>query len=159
MKSENIEYSKTISDSDSKHMPSIFTCREIKIDQVLKLLHCRLYKPDLALKIIKASPQAYLDTWTKREKELYNAGFKRHFSAIRLIAKEIGPTKSHKDVVDYHYRYKIPDQFRRYQDKKRELAKRMLDCAEKHRLGEFLSAESSQVVSNSSNGSKKYHSW
>lgn len=40
-------------------------------------------------------------------------------------------TKSHKDVVDYHYRFKIPDQFRKYQDKKREQAKKMMESAER----------------------------
>jgi len=36
-------------------------------------------------------------------------------------------------VVDYHYRFKIPDQFRRYQDKKREQAVRMMECIEARR--------------------------
>lgn len=160
MKSNEIEVSRSIPPKlNRKHLPSNFTCREIKMDEILKLLHDKAYNTDAALKAIKASPQAYLDSWSKREIELYNVGFKRHFSAIRLIAKGIGPTKSHKEVVDYHYRYKIPDQFRRYQDQKRELAKRMLDCIEKHRLGEYLSTESSQFVNNASNGTKKLQNW
>jgi hypothetical protein len=161
MKNKDIELLRTVPpDLDPRHLPSGFTCREIRVDQVLKLLHDKSYNIDLALKVIKASPHIYLDNWTRREKEMYNIGFKRHYSAIRLIAKEIGPTKTHKDVVDYHYRYKIPDQFQRYQDKKRELARKMLDCIEKHRLGELSSAETPQTVNNTSgSGPKKFHSW
>jgi ELM2 domain. len=162
MKNKNIDHTRIVPpDLDSRRMPSSsFKCREIKTDQVLKLLHDKSYNTEHALKVIKASPQIYLDNWTRREKELYNAGFKRHYSAIRLIAKEVGPTKTHKDVVDYHYRYKIPYQFQRYQDKKRELARRMLDCVEKHRMGDLSSAGTPQFVNNSSgSGPKKFHSW
>ena len=160
MKENDIEITRNVSSKlDPKHLPSNFTCREFNMDQILKLLHDKSYKTDLALHAIKASPKSYLFIWTKEDKELYNAGFKRHFSAIRFISKGMGPTKTNKDVVDYHYRFKIPDQFRRYQDKKREQARRMLDCVEKHRLDEYLSPESAQSVNNAGNGSKKIQNW
>jgi hypothetical protein len=102
----------------------------------------------------------FLFIWTKEEKEMYDAGFKRHFSAIRFITKGISSDKKHMDVVDYHYRFKIPDQFRRYQDKKREQARRMLDCIEKQKMDEYISSETSQAASNATNGSKKrIQSW
>ena len=129
------------------------------MDQILKLLHDKAYDADAALNAIEVSPQMFLFIWTKEEKEMYDAGFKRHFSAIRFITKGISSDKKHMDVVDYHYRFKIPDQFRRYQDKKREQARRMLDCIEKQKMDEYISSETSQAASNATNGSKRIQSW
>ena len=160
MKEKQIEITRTVPDDlDQKHLPSDFTCREVNMDQIMKVLHDKSYNVDSALKSIKSSPQMYLSAWAKEDKVLYNAGFKKHFSAIRLISKSMGGNKKHKDVVDYHYRFKIPDQFRRYEDKKREEARRMLDCVEKHCLGEYLSTETAQAVSNAVNGMKKIQNW
>jgi hypothetical protein len=144
---------------DPKHLKSKFTCREFNMDQILKLFHDKNYNINAALKAIRGSPQSYLMIWTEEDKDLYNAGFKRHFSAIRFISKDMGLTKKDKEVVDYHYRFKIPDQFRRYQDKKREQARHMLEVVENHRLGKYLSAETAQSINNSTNGSKKIHNW
>lgn len=157
MKDKGIITSRTIPiNIDPKHLQSNFFSREINVDQLLKLLNDKGFETQTALKAIRASPLTYLMIWTKEEIELYNAGFKRHFSAIRSITKDMGSTKNHKEVVDYHYRFKIPDQFRRYQDKKREQARRMLDCVEKHRLEEYLPTESAQA---STIGTKKINNW
>lgn len=160
MKERDVEMNRKVPlNIDPKHLKSKFTCREFNMDQILKLLHDKNYNPNLALKTLRASPQSYLMIWTKEDKELYNAGFKRHFSAIRFISKDMGLTKKDKEVVDYHYRFKIPDQFRRYQDKKREQARRMLEVVENHRLGGYLSTETAQAVSNATNSTKKIHNW
>ena len=160
MKRKNIEFDRDVPlNLDPKHLPSKFTCREFNMDQILKLLHDKAYDADAALNAIEVSPQMFLFIWTKEEKEMYDAGFKRHFSAIRFITKGISSDKKHMDVVDYHYRFKIPDQFRRYQDKKREQARRMLDCIEKQKMDEYISSETSQAASNATNGSKRIQSW
>jgi hypothetical protein len=116
-------------------------CREFNIDQIFKVLHEKAYNISHALKAIQESPETYLYIWTKEEKVLYDIGFKRHYNAIRFITKGLGESKNHKDVVDYFYRFKIPDQFRSYQDQKRDQAKRILECVEKHRRDEYLSPE------------------
>ena len=160
MKERNFELTRDVPlNLDPNHLPSDFTCRELNMDQILKLLHEESYSTDAALKAIKASPQMFIFIWTKEEKEMYDAGFKRHFSAIRLISKGMSSLKKHMDVVDYHYRFKIPDQFRRYQDKKREQARRMLDSIEKQRMEEYISTDTSLAASNATNGSKKSLSW
>lgn len=115
--------------------------REFNIDQIFKVLHEKAYNTSRALKAILVSPETYLHIWTKEEKVLYDIGFKRHYNAIRFITKGLGESKNHKDVVDYFYRFKIPDQFRSYQDQKRDQARRILECVEKHRRDEYLSPE------------------
>jgi len=160
MKERNIGFTSDIPPNvDPNHLPSNCTCREFNLDRILKLLHEKSYSTDVALKAIKASPQTFIFIWTKEEKEMYDAGFKRHFSAIRLISRGMSSLKTHMEVVDYHYRFKIPEQFRRYQDKKREQARRMLDCIEKQRMDEYVSSETSQAASNATNGSKKMLNW
>lgn len=71
--------------------------------------------------------------WTLSERARYNEGFRHHQGALRRIAKTLAPAKSMQDVVDYHFRCKIPDQFRQYQEKKREIAVRIVECMEEKR--------------------------
>jgi hypothetical protein len=49
------------------------------------------------------------------------------------IAKTLASGKSTPDVVDYHFRFKIPDQFWQRQEKKREIAFRIVECMEEKR--------------------------
>jgi len=80
-----------------------------------------------------------------------------------MIAKDVN-SKNFKDVVDYHYRFKIPDQFRRYQEKKREQAKRMLDVVEARRFQETVKLSGNEELGGSrhgtsSSGPKKVRNW
>jgi histone deacetylase complex regulatory component SIN3 len=56
--------------------------------------------------------------WTKNEKSLFDAGFKKHAGQLRHISLGL-PSKSTSEVIDYHYRFKIPSQYRKYVEKKR----------------------------------------
>mmetsp|Transcript_14988 Transcript_14988/g.18281 ORF Transcript_14988/g.18281 Transcript_14988/m.18281 type:complete len:739 (+) Transcript_14988:189-2405(+) len=143
--------------SDNGRKASLCAYREINIDDLLLLLHDHNYNTKSALRGLKKFPQDYLFVWTKEDKELYNAGFQRHSNNLHCISKSIGENKNHKDVVDYHYRFSIPTQFKRFQDKKREDARRMFECGERFRLEEYLS-EGGQV-NNGTNGSKKSQLW
>jgi hypothetical protein len=107
--------------------------RECKIDELLTALKEHNYNPKAALAYVKAHPREYLTIWTEKERESFNSVFRRHSGSLRMISKALAGTKTFKDVVDYHYRFKIPDQFRRYQEKKREQAVRMMECLEKRR--------------------------
>ena len=55
-----------------------------------------------------------------------------------MISKNIDFSKGVKEVIDYHYRFKIPDQFRRYQEKKRDQSVRMMECIETRRYHDSL---------------------
>lgn len=137
--------------------------REINVDDLIYLLHDHNYNTASALKGLKKFPEEYLFIWTKEDKALYNAGFQNHSSNLHLISKNVAISKKqkgiHKDVVDYHYRFKIPDQFKRFQDLKREQARRMLEAGERLRLNEYLSEGGYQNGHSSTNGTKKSQQW
>lgn len=140
--------------------------REFNKDGILSLLHeCQYDASDALVALAKAPPEKYLTLWTKEEQELYNAGFQTHLNSLLQISKGI-KSKSHKDVIDYHYRFKIPDQFRKYERKKLEQAQRMMECIEHRRSDEVMkrlrgSSNDSQIMytGGGSNGPRKYHEW
>ncbi len=106
--------------------------REFNIDALLRNLHVSNYNVDAAIAAIEASPKDYLVAWSPHEKARFNTGFRRYSGSLRAIYKGMGD-KSLSDVIDYHYRFKIPDQFRKIQERKREQAIRMLECIETKR--------------------------
>mmetsp|Transcript_23656 Transcript_23656/g.49273 ORF Transcript_23656/g.49273 Transcript_23656/m.49273 type:complete len:651 (-) Transcript_23656:46-1998(-) len=59
--------------------------------------------------------------WTKNEKSLFDAGFKKHSGQLRNISLGL-PSKSTSEVIDYHYRFKIPSQYRKYVEKKQSMS-------------------------------------
>merc|ERR1712157_392874 len=64
----------------------------------------------------------YLDSlWAYSDQRAFHSSFRQYCGALRNIQKQ-NPKKSHKEVIDYFYRFKIPDQFRKFQEKKREQA-------------------------------------
>lgn len=75
--------------------------------------------------ITSETPLSYSDPspklvlfWTKNEKTLFDAGFKKHSGQLRNISLGL-PSKSTCEVIDFHYRFKIPSQYRKYVEKKR----------------------------------------
>jgi hypothetical protein len=112
--------------------------RECKLDSLIELLHSKEYNVEEALKAVRESPHEYVTAWTKAERLLFDSGFRRYSGSLRMIRANSLSTKSFKDIVDYHYRFKIPDQFRRYQDKKREHAVRMMEIIENRRTEESI---------------------
>ena len=128
--------------------------KECSADAILEILSDHDYDTDKALTAIKADFDSISVGWSRVEKEFFDDGFRRHQGALRLIARSIGPTKSIPDVIDYYYRYKIPDQFRKYQDKKREQAVKMVECIESRKYHESLSNNEN----NGSNGGGKHWS-
>ena len=107
--------------------------RECKLDKLIELLHTKEYKIEEALKRVMSSPHDYVTVWSQTERDLFDSGFRRYSGSLRLIAANSVVSKNFKDVVDFHYRYMIPGQFRRYQDKKREHAVRMMEIIENRR--------------------------
>mmetsp|Transcript_87023 Transcript_87023/g.130488 ORF Transcript_87023/g.130488 Transcript_87023/m.130488 type:complete len:615 (-) Transcript_87023:44-1888(-) len=107
--------------------------RECDSDAILAILNKMNYDTTAALAAIETNPRDFLTVWSIQEKELFNSGFRRYSGSLRMIYKGIAPSKDFKQVIDYHYRFKIPDQFRIFQDKKREQAVRMMECIETRR--------------------------
>lgn len=85
-----------------------------------------------ALGVVSASPREFVTVWTPQDKNVFDNAFRRYSGSLRAIYKGMG-NKNLQDVIDYHYRFKIPDQFRRFQERKREQAVRMLECIETRR--------------------------
>ena len=133
--------------------------RECDVDKMLATFHECNYNADNAIKAIEIAPEEYLTLWNKQQKELFNAGFRRYYGSLRMIGKGVGRSKGHKDVVDYFYRFKIPEQFCKYKDRKREQAKRILQTVEKRRMRDALAAEggddAKSVTSVGAGGPKK----
>jgi hypothetical protein len=70
-----------------------------------------------------------LALWNVSERQKFDLGFQQRCGNLRSIAKLI-LGKSMKDVVDYHYRFKIPEQFRKYEEQKMNQARRMMASAD-----------------------------
>jgi hypothetical protein len=120
--------------------------KEFQVDALLALFHENSYNASDALNSIERSPEKFLHLWDKREQETFDMGFGKYFSNLRLIAKGFDDSKTHKDIVDYYYRHKIPEQFRRYQESKLLQARRMLQAVETRRIQE-LSNENREAAS------------
>ena len=98
-----------------------------------------------------------------KEQEQFNNGFHEHQNSLEKINKVI-PTKNHKEVVDYHYRFKIPDQFKKYRSHKREQAQRMMEKVERRRYDDIMGRvlnwnDSTPQTSTSGNVVRKVHEW
>jgi len=103
--------------------------RECKGDAIYDLLHSLDYQFLVALCDIREAPEKYLALWNVCERQKFELGFQQRCGNLRSIAKLI-PGKSMKDVVDYHYRFKIPEQFRKYEEQKMNQARRMMASAD-----------------------------
>jgi hypothetical protein len=119
----------TVSSLSTKKIDAL---REVDSDLLLRNLHASNYIVKTAIAAVAASPRDFVTMWSLQEKDVFNAGFRRYAGSLRAIYKGMG-NKDLQDVIDYHYRFKIPDQFRRFQERKREQAVRMLECIETRR--------------------------
>jgi hypothetical protein len=112
--------------------------KECDVDAILEILAECDYDAEQALIAIKDDLNRITSGWTRYERDIFDDGFRRHQGALRIVARAIKPTKTMKDIVDYHYRFKIPDQFRKYQDKKREQAVRIVECIQTRKHHESI---------------------
>ena len=107
--------------------------KECDADEVLRLLSKHKFNITDALAAVRENPNQVSTGWSATEREIFDDSYRKHHGALRMVAKALAPTKSMKQVVDYFYRFKIPDQYRLYQDKKREQAIQLIECIEKRR--------------------------
>lgn len=162
----NIPTGSSANDPEAR-LSSLCAYREVKVDYLLYLLDYHEYDIVSTLGALRNRPKLALFLWSKEDKALYNAGFQSHASNLHLISKNVENKNesknrregTHKEVVDYHYRFKIPDQFKRFQELKREQARRILEAGERLRLNEYLSEGGNQNGNGSNNGMKKNQYW
>ena len=107
--------------------------KECDADEVLRLLSKHKFNTKKAISAVRDNPNHISTGWSATEREIFDDGYRKHHGALRMVAKALAPTKSMKQVVDYYYRFKIPDQYRLYQNKKREQAIQLIECIEKRR--------------------------
>ena len=107
--------------------------REVDADALMRHLHVHSYKADDALRAIEAAPKKFVTSMTMAQKDIVDSAFRRYAGSFRMVYKALAPAKTLQDVIDYIYRYKIPDQYRLFQETKREAAIRMLESIESRR--------------------------
>ena len=129
--------------------------RECNSEALLSLLSQKKYNVRAAIAAVETSPRDYLTVWSTDEKDIFSSGFRRYSGSLRMIAKGIAPTKDFKDVIDYYYRFKIPDQFRRLTDMKREQAVRIMECIETRRSINAVIPTPSERTGQNENGRRQ----
>jgi hypothetical protein len=107
--------------------------REVDADALMIHLHEHSYIADDALRAIEAAPKKFVTSMTMAQKDIVDSAFRRYAGSFRMVYKALAPAKTLQDVIDYIYRYKIPDQYRLFQETKREAAIRMLESIESRR--------------------------
>ena len=116
--------------------------KECDSDALLEILASHKYDTKCALEAIKEDLNQITSGWTQSEKDIFDDAFRRNNGSLRKISKAIAPTKSVKEVIDYFYRFKVSDQFRKFQDKKRAMAVRIVECIESKKYCESLTLSS-----------------
>lgn len=108
--------------------------KEADIDRLMERLWDCEGDSQKALKLVEQEPTRFITAWAQFEKDIFNENFRRHHGTIRKVAKAVAPFKTIQEVIDYQYRFKIPDQFRLYQERKREIAARIVECIDHRRV-------------------------
>jgi hypothetical protein len=116
--------------------------KECDVDALLGFLHRHNYDTKEALDDARKNPHAVLPSlttaFTRTEKRLFDENYRLSSGSLRKVAENMeAPLTA---VIDYWYRFKIPNQFRVYQNKKREQALRMMECIEKRAFTEYATA-------------------
>lgn len=109
--------------------------RECDADKVLEFLCDHNYNTEEAIEALRSNLYSITTAWNKREREIFDVGYRQvQSSALREISEVLKPTtKTLKDVIDYHYRFKITDQYRKYQNRKLEQAIHIVECIDSRR--------------------------
>ena len=115
--------------------------REISIDCLLTQLHECDYKSDEALEKVSANPEKFVAVWNQDERDQFDSSFRVYRDSLRMIAKNLTDAKTCKDVVEYHYRFKLVENFRRFKAKKQEQAREMIETVEYRMLKERKAIE------------------
>ena len=120
--------------------------REVSIDSLLMQLHECKYNRDTALEKVSANPEKFLVLWNNEERDQFDSNFRVYRDSLRMISKNLSDSKTCKDVVEYHYRFKLIENFRRFKEKKQEQAREMMETAEYRMLKEKRAVEARNEI-------------
>jgi hypothetical protein len=123
--------------------------REISIDNLLTQLHECKYDSETALGKVSAQPEKFLTLWNQDERDQFDSSFRVYRDSLRMISKNLVDMKSCKDVVEYHYRFKLVENFRRFKAKKQEQAREMMETVEYRMLKEKKATETRSEMNSS----------
>lgn len=112
--------------------------REVNINALLTELHECRGDVRKAIQKVRSGPEKYMTIWNKSEKEQFDAGYRIYRESIRMIANSVDGSKTCKDTVEYQYRFKFVENFRRFMRKKREKAEEIMATVEDRMLNEAL---------------------
>ncbi|KAL3764277.1 hypothetical protein ACHAWU_004089 [Discostella pseudostelligera] len=112
--------------------------REVNINALLTELHECRGDVRKAIQKVKSGPEKFMTIWNKSEKEQFDAGYRIYRESIRMIANSVDGSKTCKDAVEYQYRFKFVENFRRFMRKKREKAEEIMATVEDRMLNEAL---------------------
>lgn len=115
--------------------------REISIDNLLTEFHDCKYNCEAALNKVAAQPQKFLILWNQEERDQFDSNFRVYRDSLRMIANNLSDVKSCKDTVEYYYRWKLVENFRRFKAKKQEQAREMMETVEYRMLKERQAIE------------------
>lgn len=115
--------------------------REIDMCGLLVELHDCRGDARKAIRRIEADPELYLTYFNKKDLDRFDASYRIYRDSIKMIANAFGDDKSCKEVVDYQYRFKYCENFRRFMRKKREKAEEMMATVEDRMLLEKIKEE------------------
>ncbi|KAL9183523.1 hypothetical protein ACHAXT_004379 [Thalassiosira profunda] len=110
--------------------------REASMDLLLTELHDCRGDADKAIQKVAGNPEKYTSVWTKDDKEQYDTGYRTYRESIRMVATLLEDSKSCKDTVDYYYRFKLVENFRRFKRKKRDKSLEVMATVEDRMLNE-----------------------
>ncbi|KAL3821680.1 hypothetical protein ACHAXA_003238 [Cyclostephanos tholiformis] len=111
--------------------------REIDVVSLLTELHECRGDARKAIKRIEDRPERFMTIWSKNDKDLFDASYRIYRESIRMIANSLN-SKNCKEVVDYQYRFKYCENFRRFMRKKREKAEEIMATVEDRMLTEKI---------------------
>jgi len=131
--------------------------REANIDSLLMLLHECRGLTSKAIQKVSANPEKYMILWDKKEKEQFDSSYRVYRESIRMIANTLGDSKSCKESVDYQYRFKFCENFRRFMRKKHDKAQEMMATVEDRMLNAKMKADarSQMAIETETSGSEE----
>ena len=120
------------------------TPREIDIVSILTELHECKGDVRKTIKRIEDRPERFMTIWSKNDMERFDASYRIYRESIRMIANTLGE-RNCKEVVDYQYRFKYCENFRRFMRKKREKAEEIMATVEDRMLNEKMKEDEKKV--------------
>lgn len=109
--------------------------REVNVDALLTVLHeCRGNTAKAITKITK-QPGRYVTIWTRHDRAQFDASYRNYRDSIRMIANTLD-NKTCREAVDYQYRFKVIENFRRFKARKRTKAEEIMTTVDDRVMAE-----------------------